>query len=164
MKQFLILIVLFLIFGELISGQTTCSGTQQCLHSGRWNSNLCRCDCFSTYSGSWCEKSNCTAQPSICGTGLFPDQCLTTTVQDYCPKMCTRRGCECPNGIDQCLNGGLYNSNDCSCACPSGFTGNVCQTISSCITLQCLNSGSFNTEKCKCECFTSYSGSSFLLP
>ncbi len=69
--------------------------------------------------------------------------------------MCTARSCTCPNGIDQCLNGGTFNNATCTCSCPSGFTDTVCETIS---TLTCKNSGTFNNVTKTCSCFPNYSG------
>ena len=66
--------------------------------------------------------------------------------------MCTARSCTCPNGIDQCLNGGTFNNATCTCSCPSGFTGTVCEAKS------CQNSGTFNNVTNTCTCFPNYGG------
>jgi hypothetical protein len=154
MKTFLVCLLLVQLFVACTIAQTNIPSTQQCLHEGRWNFAANRCDCYPGYSGIWCQIANCNLQTVACG--LFSSfQCDVTTIKNYCPRLCNARSCTCPNGIDQCLNGGTFNSATCTCSCPSGFTGTVCETIS---TLTCKNSGTFNNVTKTCSCFPNYSG------
>lgn len=108
-------------------------------------------------TGNNCELVNCANDPSVCGIYIYRDQCSVQTIGNYCPKLCQKRGCVC--GIDECLNGGVFDPSSCKCNCPTGFTGNVCQTKSTCTPLKCQNNGEFNSATCKCDCFPQYSGS-----
>ena len=87
--------------------------------------------------------------------------CSVGVIQSYCPAMCQSRACTCPNRIDQCLNGGTFDPNSCTCRCPRGFFGTVCELLrlnQPCINQTCLNSGQFDQETCKCRCFNNYLG------
>ena len=143
---------------------------------------------FKFFSGNWCQTANCAVIPTKCGISLFPEalvhlkaiyinntmqkvniffkliflnlRCGVSAVKSYCPKMCASRSCTCQNNIDQCLNGGIFNTATCSCSCPTGFSGTVCETLGLCTALTCQNSGVYNAAKCKCDCFSSYAGNS----
>ncbi len=141
-----------------VSTEAICTGTQACLHDGQWDSNQCRCNCMPSYSGTYCELANCSTDPAACGIQLFPYQCVVNTIKNYCPRMCNARSCTCANRIDQCLNGGTFQSNNCSCTCPPSFSGTVCETIGTCRSLNCQNSGVLDNNKCACNCFASYTG------
>lgn len=47
-----------------------------------------------------------------------------------------------------CLNGG--SCSDGICACPDGYTGNLCETKLSCEGVVCLNDGECKSGKCAC--------------
>ena len=101
--------------------------------------------------------ANCSNQPALCGVVFTKDMCTVSQIQSYCPAYCGAVSCRCGN--DQCLNNGTYNATSCSCMCPTGFIGNVCQTPTNCSNVfTCQNNGVFNAQKCTCDCFGSYSG------
>lgn len=158
MQKLLKVLVFFFIVNQLHinSAAAQCSQVHACLHSGVFNPTLCRCDCLPSYSGIYCEIVSCTNTPYGCGVFITADQCTSTSIRDYCPGLCNSRGCAC--GIDQCLNGGVFDSATCKCTCPTGYRGLVCETASTCAVLVCQNSGTFNPTTCKCECFPNYSG------
>lgn len=60
-----------------------------------------------------------------------------------------------PPVCQSCQNGGLLNSADCSCKCPSNYTGQYCQT-NTCAS--CLNGGTLNPATCACSCPANYNG------
>lgn len=128
-----------------------------CYHSGSFNEELCKCDCFPSYQGEQCEYENCKYQPLSCLTDFSIASCKQSVIANYCPLMCQMPICKC--GFDSCLNGGQFASPICSCICPNQFTGRRCDifltttsTYSCALKLSCLNGAKQNPITCKCEC------------
>lgn len=98
----------------------------------------------------------------MCGTIILPNQCSASVIASYCPQMCNARSCTCPNGIDQCLNNGTFNSTSCNCTCPTEYTGTVCgeraEPIQNCTVQTCENNGMWDQTTCRCKCFPNYMG------
>jgi hypothetical protein len=47
------------------------------------NITTCKCDCFESYSGEYCEYSNCVKQSSQCGTEFPPEFCIIDLVKRH---------------------------------------------------------------------------------
>lgn len=102
----------------------TCQCTENCKslncqNGAKQNSTSCKCDCpKKTEAGQpafWSgpECSVCTQpDPSPCGSKGFN----TTT-------------CSCEAGCErlECNNNGLFNQDACSCDCPAGWAGKLCE-------------------------------------
>jgi hypothetical protein len=131
-----------------------------CLHLGTVNTAQCKCDCYSAYSGLYCERAiaNCaTSQPTDCGTNLPVEFCIFESIAMLCPQMCSSKVCTC--GLDTCLNFGVFHQSSCSCQCPPNYYGEVCQFYTACpIVLTCTATGTFNPTTCICDCQTGYTG------
>jgi len=54
-----------------------------------------------------------------------------------------------------CLNGGSFEK-DCSCKCPEGWGGNICQSC----TRTCKHGGTLDASVCECQCPPGYFGKS----
>lgn len=72
-----------------------------------------------------------------------------------------------------CQNGGTCNTSSNTCTCPSGYSGNSCQTLTDCFVViarvyetnrtlinPCLNGGTCATDTGKCQCTALYTGPS----
>lgn len=154
-KYFLLICLISLLKYDSVCG--ACNSDIKCMHFGVLNSN-CNCECFPSYSGTYCQTANCNQQSAACGTQFTPDMCQTDIVKAYCPQLCQSAICRC--GIDSCLNGGVFNPTTCKCECPFNYSGTVCEVASKCGTpLSCLNNGVYNNNTCKCDCFPNYFGS-----
>lgn len=56
-----------------------------------------------------------------------------------------------------CLNGGVLNSQACTCNCINGYSGYNCGKAPCSIT--CQNGGILNSQTCTCQCINGYTGS-----
>ena len=143
-------------FFLLVSSIAAQDCPKACLHDGIADAKTCSCQCLAAWEGVYCErvKDNCNAaQPAECGSSLTTAFCVFDKIRSYCPKMCSHPACRC--GIDQCLNGGFFDSATCTCNCPRNFYGKVCENFSTCSQiLTCENFGTFNATSCRCDCLT----------
>ena len=100
-------------------------GSTPCLHGAtcRDDANSYQCQCSPGFTGSFCE----TGKSPITGkTHSFPHPCDIEMTKSY--KMMFADVDECSN--DPCHNGSTCVDviNSYTCLCPSGYTGNQCQS------------------------------------
>ena len=117
---------------------------------------------FYLLKGDLCEFGNCNNQPLDCSTSFGPSFCATPSIATYCPLLCSQPICKC--GFDSCLNGGVFISSSCLCACPVQYTGIRCENLTVTTTtttvatkkcsvqLPCMNGAKQNPSTCNCDC------------
>ena len=71
------------------------------------------------YLGDECEYANCNFESATCSSTDVSIHCSKSIIKNFCPKTCNPTVCRC--GFDQCFNGGLFDSNACSCNCTDGI-------------------------------------------
>ncbi|KAK6192343.1 hypothetical protein SNE40_003825 [Patella caerulea] len=152
-----------------------CKNSGQCSESA-FNSNGFVCSCVGSYTGPTCETPSSGYTEVLCTSNLPGTSCLNGGVcvwsnGFYCSCLASHTGprCETPVGstntvcnTNPCLNGGVCSpsTSGYTCACPSNYIGNKCETYNFCSSTPCNNGGVCYNEvsNYRCACSDNYSG------
>lgn len=137
-----------------------CSNTSPCLNGGTCvyaaSTGVSTCSCTTHFNGTKCQNNYNECTTNTCPTGLT---CIAGNGTTECVSL---------NSCDSspCSNGGTCNNtyNSYTCTCPTGVSGDNCQTdMSHCISSPCANAGTCTplntTSLFSCACATGYYGS-----
>ncbi|VDO81310.1 unnamed protein product [Heligmosomoides polygyrus] len=153
-------IVFFGTTRQLFSFQvaTSCISSPQCGAASPCIRGECRdlwnaysCECPLGFEGSLCEVNVDECSKTECGRG----QCVDGIAGARCCGLFCQNRLRCPN------------SDDFSCVCDSGFTGEACDVeIDFCSLIPCKNGGSCSTGNgsYSCECKAGWTGKSCDIP
>ncbi len=129
MIKYFLLVVVIMTFANMVN--TQCPVVLQCQNGNVFNSNTCRCDCFPSYSGTFCETLNCSrGDPTVCVT-FGAQNCGVSLIKNYCPRMCGT----CPV----------------TTIATTTTTTTLLSTTTPCPTF-CLNEGALDIDGCACRC------------
>ncbi|XP_046336223.2 neurogenic locus notch homolog protein 1-like [Haliotis rufescens] len=110
------------------------------------------CKCPLNLSGDLCQTQECPASDRVFCPLFGVGFCASVELFNHslCPVMCGN----CPPKCNKvCENGGTQDSLPCTCGCPVGYTGDLCETrVPDCRHVTCRNGGVVDPVTCECLC------------
>ncbi|KAK7106483.1 cysteine-rich venom protein Mr30-like [Littorina saxatilis] len=113
------------------SGKLCDCGGKVCNNGGTLDLNTCTCQCQPLWTGDDCTTKNCPKKDfqNWCSYSTFDAVTKCPTNKYYtenCPIACGV--CEAPCKGTVCQHKGTINPDTCTCTCPKGYSGDLCET------------------------------------